>query len=163
MNDRNGGRRGSERGGWTLAWYVCAWWIVVTHISSLLLSYLQFLLGVLQGFWILIELILSWLQLLLHLNQLVFMLGERAESGSKKKKWIVITYIMTVRPLLSLPLLSWHFITSPCLFQLPFFFLLLFQQLVHSDFIHGKFLSPTIQSFLLPLHCSTSTLQTSDR
>ena len=47
-----------------------------THVSCLLVSHLQLLLGVLQGLRVLVQLILCALQLLLHLNQLIFMLQE---------------------------------------------------------------------------------------
>ena len=48
-----------------------------THVSGLLVRHLQLLLGVLQGLGVLVQLILRALQLLLHLNQLIFMLQER--------------------------------------------------------------------------------------
>lgn len=48
----------------------------VTYISGLLVSHLQLLLSILQGLRVFIELILCPLQLLLHLQELVFMLME---------------------------------------------------------------------------------------
>ncbi len=86
-NERNGGAEPTRIPGWSLKCCVCVcvWFgalrLSITHICSFLLSYLQFLLGVLQGLWVFIQLIFSSLQFLLHLNQLILMLGERKEGN----------------------------------------------------------------------------------
>lgn len=97
----------------------------ITHIRSLLLRYLQFLLGVLQGLWVFIQLIFSSLQFLLHLNQLILMLGERNKGIWEWKRWKgreewniivwnhLLQYIFT-QSLLPQVCTKWHFPVSFC-------------------------------------------------